>query len=273
MISSAHESTAESEDASSTGASSRPARGGGGRRAKFSSHLTDAAGPSAQVLGAAPRAERASYTHPALVAGDLTSTLIDSLRTPPYPDCPICFSAIHPAQPSWSCSPTAPVAPVDGEEVESGPESARCCWTTFHLKCIRAWAGKSVKDVADAWRARGENRPGDWRCPGCQAKRISVPSGYWSVTTTLYVLPILIRLQVLLWSSGRPKASPTGHATFVCQPMLTHTDLWPPMSSPLPSRAVSSLRSDDLCALPLRQGDAVVPVLQSRPSAWAAGPA
>ena len=36
----------------------------------------------------------------------LTNRLIDSLRTPPYVDCPICFNAIHPAQPIWSCSPS-----------------------------------------------------------------------------------------------------------------------------------------------------------------------
>ncbi|KAF9460740.1 hypothetical protein BDZ94DRAFT_1265402 [Collybia nuda] len=48
------------------------------------------------------------------------------------------------------------------------------------MKCIVSWASKSVKDVADAWRARGEEgRRGDWRCPGCQVKRESIPSGYW----------------------------------------------------------------------------------------------
>ena len=38
------------------------------------------------------------------------------------------------------------------------------CWTTFQVKCIRSWASKSVKDIADAWRARGEEWNGDWRC-------------------------------------------------------------------------------------------------------------
>jgi hypothetical protein len=45
---------------------------------------------------------------------------------------------------------------------------------------ILSWADKSVKEVAEAWRARGEpDKKGDWRCPGCQAKRDAVPSGYW----------------------------------------------------------------------------------------------
>ncbi|TFK47511.1 hypothetical protein OE88DRAFT_1720598 [Heliocybe sulcata] len=108
---------------------------------------------------------------------DLTSTLIHNLRTPPYPDCPICFSAINPFQPTWSCSPSIPIAAAEGEDKEN--ENMQCCWTTFHLKCIRSWASKSVKDMAEAWRARGEDRKGEWRCPGCQAKRLTVPSGYW----------------------------------------------------------------------------------------------
>ena len=37
------------------------------------------------------------------------------------------------------------------------------CWTTFQVKCIRSWASKSVKDIADAWRARGEEWNGDRR--------------------------------------------------------------------------------------------------------------
>jgi len=103
---------------------------------------------------------------------DLTSSLIRSLSTPPYPDCPICFVSIHPAQPTWSCSPSIPV-------ILSGDGPAQYCWTSFHTKCIKAWAAKSVKEVAEAWRARGEHdKSGDWRCPGCQAKREIVPSGY-----------------------------------------------------------------------------------------------
>lgn len=57
-------------------------------------------------------------------ADDLTSTLIHALSTPPYPDCPICFNAIRPEQPTWSCSSSDP------------SENLQCCWTTFHLKCI-----------------------------------------------------------------------------------------------------------------------------------------
>lgn len=116
---------------------------------------------------------------------DLTSRLIRELSAPPYQDCLICFAPIHPAQPSWSCSPLMPISAATDDEGEKGTpkaaETAQCCWTTFHLKCIRSWAAKSVKGVEDAWRARGEERKGEWRCPGCQSKRAVVPASYWCV--------------------------------------------------------------------------------------------
>ncbi|KAG1780090.1 hypothetical protein EV702DRAFT_1194859 [Suillus placidus] len=107
-------------------------------------------------------------------ADDLTSTLTCALSTHPYPDCPICFNPIRPEHHTWSCSSSDP------------SENLQCCWNTFHLKCIRAWASKSVKDLQDAWRARGEDRTGEWRCPGCQAKRESVPSSYRQVLLSSY---------------------------------------------------------------------------------------
>ncbi len=107
---------------------------------------------------------------------DLTSSLIRQLSTPPYPDCSICFSAIRPDHAIWSCSPSIPIITSSETQVQ------QFCWSSFHVKCIRSWADKSVKEVAEAWRARGEpNKKGDWRCPGCQGKREAVPSGYWCV--------------------------------------------------------------------------------------------
>ncbi|KAI0305265.1 hypothetical protein B0F90DRAFT_1809057 [Multifurca ochricompacta] len=97
---------------------------------------------------------------------DLTSILTFSLSTPPFPECMICFNPIRPEQPSWSCSPR------EERDVHS-------CWNTFHLKCIQPWAEKSVKDIEEAWRARGEEKKGEWRCPGCQSKREVVPRKYW----------------------------------------------------------------------------------------------
>lgn len=147
------------------------------RAPRFGAGLTEekTAGSSRSKEPAQP-----NYTLPK--KNDLTSTLIYDLSTPPYPDCLICFSAIRPQEPTFSCSPTIPIAGDDEAEkndsVKGTAVTAQCCWTTFHLKCIKAWASKSVKETEAAWKARGEDRLGVWRCPGCQAQRNVVPSVY-----------------------------------------------------------------------------------------------
>jgi len=158
------------------------------RGAKFNSSLTETALTSTAVGSRSASVKPSDkYRSSAPKADDLTSRLIHELRTHPYPDCLICFAAIHPAQPTWSCSPSSPIALSTDDDSDGANaarragETAQCCWSTFHLKCIRQWAAKSVKDVVEAWRARGEERSGEWRCPGCQSKRMAVPSGYWYV--------------------------------------------------------------------------------------------
>lgn len=158
----------------------------GNRRRKFGASLTDASAEGARRTSTTQKPseryqKKNTVENGPPLADDLTSTLIHDLSTPPYPDCPICFVSIHPAQPSWSCSPSIPTLPPNTMESNSA-FVPQYCWTTFHLKCIRSWAGKSVKEVSEAWRNRGEDRLGDWRCPGCQGKREAVPSGYWYVS-------------------------------------------------------------------------------------------
>ncbi|KAG2140668.1 hypothetical protein DEU56DRAFT_885849 [Suillus clintonianus] len=152
---------------------------------------------------------------------DLTSTLTRALSTHPYPDCPICFNPIRPEQPTWSCSSSDP------------SENLQCCWTTFHLKCIRAWASKSVKDLQDAWRARGEERTGEWRCPGCQAKREHVPSNYRQVLLiySCFCYRIadpsptrLVTPHSCAYPCSRVRASACGHGC----PLLCHPGPCPP---------------------------------------------
>ena len=159
----------------------KPRLEGGSRRGtKFNASLTVSDSTPTTVSKPAERyRSRQKHSQDPETLDDLTSRLIYALRTPPYPDCPICFSSIHPAQPVWSCSPSIPVIRPDDAE----SDEQQYCWTSFHTKCIGSWATKSVKDIADAWRARGEEgRRGDWRCPGCQAKREIIPSGYWCVS-------------------------------------------------------------------------------------------
>lgn len=153
----------------------RPPHEGNRRGAKFNAGLTETPSKEASSSNNPKPSQRYKSSGPK--GDDLTSTLIHALSTPPYPDCPICFASIHPAQPTWSCSRSLINRNADDAGKEN--ESSQCCWTTFHLKCIRSWATKSVKELVDAWRARGEERPGEWRCPGCQSKREHVPSGYW----------------------------------------------------------------------------------------------
>ncbi|PCH44928.1 hypothetical protein WOLCODRAFT_105893 [Wolfiporia cocos MD-104 SS10] len=147
------------------------------RRGQFNASLTE---PSSTVPDSADKPPSGRYRRAVPTGDDLTSRLTRELSTPPYPDCLICFAPIHPMQPTWSCSPSILISDVvGGDGAQDTAETAQCCWTTFHLKCIRAWAGKSVKDLVEAWRARGEEREGEWRCPGCQSKRTTVPSVYW----------------------------------------------------------------------------------------------
>jgi transcriptional repressor NF-X1 len=191
------------------------------------------------------------------LADDLTSTLIRALSTPPYPDCPICFNFIRPEQPTWSCSLSDP------------SENLQCCWTTFHLKCIRAWASKSVKDLEEAWRTRGEERAGEWRCPGCQAKRERVPLSYWHVvlsncvTSRAHILitrcfchrvadpspPRLVTPHSCAYSCSRDRASGCGHGC----PLLCHPGPCPPCGVTVRKscwcgREVSSIRCSSLAS-------------------------
>ncbi|TFK63598.1 hypothetical protein BDN72DRAFT_963814 [Pluteus cervinus] len=205
----------------------------GNRRRKFGAALTEASSttpsPSTATQPQNP-SDRYKVKKPARsdngpVADDLTSSLIHTLSTPPYPDCPICFVSIHPAQPTWSCSPSIPTLPPNNME-DTSSFVPQYCWTTFHVKCIRSWANKSVKEVSDAWRARGEEKHGDWRCPGCQGKREAVPSGYWCFCHTVQD-PKLTRLATP-HSCGNPCArvreSGCGHPC----PMQCHPGPCPP---------------------------------------------
>jgi transcriptional repressor NF-X1 len=165
--------------ADNTDEGSRPPRNFPQRRkwGKFNAELTD---PASSVNLPAPSSQRTidilpSYSIVPPGKSDLATTLIHGLCTPPYSECPICFNAILPTQPTWSCSPS--FVARDGKD----DANVQCCWATFHFHCVKSWATKSIKEIVDAWRARGEERNGEWRCPACQLKRQSVPSGYWCV--------------------------------------------------------------------------------------------
>ncbi|KAF8957390.1 hypothetical protein BDZ97DRAFT_1906818 [Flammula alnicola] len=197
------------------------------RKLPSASAIVDGAGPppgspdSASTSSAPtskPRTKRIGKDLPQ--GDDLTSSLIRGLSTPPYPDCPICFSSIRPEQAIWSCSPSIPLV------ISSETQVQQYCWTSFHVRCIRSWADKSVKEVAEAWRARGEDKKGDWRCPGCQAKREAIPSGYWCFcnSTPEPKPPRLSTPHSCGNSCSRPRESGCGHPC----PLQCHPGPCPP---------------------------------------------
>ncbi|OAX40568.1 hypothetical protein K503DRAFT_687258 [Rhizopogon vinicolor AM-OR11-026] len=223
------------------------------RRSKFNTSLSEPsplAGDSKTIPHANTPAQESSKPKrvkpprsKAPLADDLTSTLIHALSTPPYPDCPICFNAIRPEQPTWSCSSSEP------------SENLQCCWSTFHLKCIRAWAAKSVKDLEEAWRTRGEERVGEWRCPGCQAKRERVPSIYWQVLLCFCHRvadpspPRLVTPHSCAYPCSRERTSGCGHGC----PLPCHPGPCPPCGVTVRKgcwcgREVSSIRCSSLAS-------------------------
>ncbi|GLB39230.1 putative R3H domain containing protein [Lyophyllum shimeji] len=179
----------EAPESSTNASSNQPPRRAGGpsrRGAKFNAGLTEPGTTSCSSDKPVNKYKNTAAARTEPEADDLTSRLIHDLRTPPYSDCPICFNSIHPAQRTWSCSPSIPVIrPPDAETDE-----AQYCWTTFHLKCIGEWAAKSVKDIVDAWRARGQTR-----------------------SCALWIL-------VFLQFDGRAKAPETRDAALLRQPVL-----------------------------------------------------
>ncbi|KAF8814255.1 hypothetical protein BYT27DRAFT_6337901, partial [Phlegmacium glaucopus] len=193
----------------------------GSRRSRFGAGLTQPEATSSTTTTSSFNKRKGTAVSSNHAGDDLTSTLIRGLTSPPYHDCPICFSSIRPDQAIWSCSPSIPLI----HNSQQGP--SQYCWTSFHVRCIRSWADKSVKDVAEAWRARGEpDKKGDWRCPGCQAKREVVPTGYWCFChSTSEPKPLRLATPHSCGSScSRPRESGCGHPC----PLQCHPGPCPP---------------------------------------------
>lgn len=142
------------------------------RRRQFGSKLTENEGTSSSkqtVTVITPAAQELDLT------SRLTASFSRSASKEEAPDCPICFNSISPGSPIWSCTPQT--SDLDPAHAEYG--SSNCCWSSYHLKCIKTWASRSVKATGEAYAARGvADRDGEWRCPGCQTKRSIVPPEY-----------------------------------------------------------------------------------------------
>jgi hypothetical protein len=180
----------------------------------FNAHLTD----ESKKQPPKERVDSEKSNNTPVLKDDLTTRLIRELGTRPYPDCAICFNPIHPMQPTWSCSPSHAIAGVgsDHESSNVDNENSQCCWTTFHLKCIRSWASKTVKDVTEALRARGEERECEWLCPACRAKRLLIPSGYRRVVSSCAsCMRLIYSIQMFLWIHGRSQTASLRDSTFL----------------------------------------------------------
>lgn len=73
-------------------------------------------------------------------------------------ECPICTSELGRRSKVWSC---------------------KCCWTVFHLSCIKKWSNNQGSVME---RPRGEDtteiHPRQWRCPGCNLPQDTMPTVY-----------------------------------------------------------------------------------------------
>jgi len=91
---------------------------------------------------------------------DLRSRLFSELSSGGY-ECSICYSTITTKQPVWSCNQ---------------------CWNVLHLNCTKKWASSSVQKMEELNSMQEDpnirNKPGSWRCPGCQYSREVVPKDY-----------------------------------------------------------------------------------------------
>lgn len=117
-------------------------------------------------------------------ADDLASKLMRGLSRRPFLECPICFSALTPSQAIWSCSPTiytAPKSSSSSSTLASSVADNSCCYTPFHLACIKDWSRRSLDEAREKARDRDPNQnplPITWRCPGCQKHREGTVGGY-----------------------------------------------------------------------------------------------
>lgn len=132
------QTTAESPDPHEQVNNQQAPQSQSSRARKFGGQLSTPAATGSSVSKSEPSKQpRSSYIREAaphtplegISIPDLTAKLMDTLKSPPYAECVICFAPIIPQQPIWACTVSE--------------ETNRCCWGVFHNKCILAWSKKS----------------------------------------------------------------------------------------------------------------------------------
>ena len=73
-------------------------------------------------------------------------------------ECPICTNEVGRSSKVWSCT---------------------TCWTVFHLSCIKKWSTNEGSTQAQRRTENGDlHPPRQWRCPGCNLPKDTLPSTY-----------------------------------------------------------------------------------------------
>lgn len=89
-------------------------------------------------------------------APDITTRTHEDVANGIY-ECAICTNEVTRNSKIWSC---------------------RTCWTVFHIGCIKKWAKNEGAGVPHNNRNEDENAARQWRCPGCNLPKDSMPSTY-----------------------------------------------------------------------------------------------
>ena len=109
------------------------------------------AAPSRQQQG------RPRQPPPKSTASNIAARTHEDISNGVY-ECAICTSEITRKSRVWSC---------------------RTCWTVFHLSCVKTW---SKNEGSSARQQPGPDAdvppPRQWRCPGCNLAKDSLPSNY-----------------------------------------------------------------------------------------------
>lgn len=96
-----------------------------------------------------PRKRRMSKSQ----APDIATRTHEDIDNGQY-ECPICTSEVQRNSKVWSC---------------------HTCWTVFHLTCIKKW---STNQGSAAAQTNGEQVSRQWRCPGCNLPKDTLPKTY-----------------------------------------------------------------------------------------------
>lgn len=102
-----------------------------------------------------PRPRRVSVLKS--MAPDISTRIHEDILNGVY-ECAICTSEVGRNIKIWSC---------------------RTCWTVFHLSCITKWSINEGSSVTQQRNAEDDlPPPRQWRCPGCNLPKDTLPSSY-----------------------------------------------------------------------------------------------